>query len=87
MAARLPVVATAVSALPEIVIDGETGRLAPPHDPAQLAAQMSAMLGDHQRGLAAGMGQAGYARLRAEFSVSKMVRATAALYDHRRGSD
>ena len=39
MLAGLPVVATRVSSIPEIVADGETGLLVPPDDPAALAAR------------------------------------------------
>ena len=37
MAAGTPVVATAVSGIPELVRDGENGLLVPPDDPAALA--------------------------------------------------
>ena len=37
-AAGVPIVATAVGGVPEILRDGETGRLVPPEDPAALAA-------------------------------------------------
>ena len=39
MLAALPVVATSVSSLPELVADGETGLLVPPDDPAALHAR------------------------------------------------
>jgi len=42
----LPVVATAVAALGEIVEDGVTGRLVPPEDPAGLAEAIDALVGD-----------------------------------------
>ena len=41
MAAGLPVVSTAVAGVPEMVIDGETGRLVPPEDPGALAVALS----------------------------------------------
>jgi glycosyltransferase involved in cell wall biosynthesis len=37
MASRLPVVASAVDGIPELVRDGETGLLVPPDDPEPLA--------------------------------------------------
>ena len=41
MSQELPVVATEVGAIPEVVVDGDTGRLVPPDDPAALAAPSS----------------------------------------------
>ncbi|HTM51981.1 MAG TPA: glycosyltransferase family 4 protein [Bryobacteraceae bacterium] len=45
-AAGVPVVATRSGGIPEIVEDGVTGFLAPPGDPAKLAARISAALAD-----------------------------------------
>jgi glycosyltransferase involved in cell wall biosynthesis len=42
----LPVVASRISALPEIIEDGVNGRLVPPEDPAALAAALSALIED-----------------------------------------
>ena len=44
MTAGLPVVATAVNAVPDVVIPGETGLLASPERPRQLAAAIGWML-------------------------------------------
>ncbi len=65
MAFGLPVVATAVGAIPEIVADGETGLLVPPRDPAALAAACAALLADPAR--ARRMGEAGRARVAVQF--------------------
>jgi glycosyltransferase involved in cell wall biosynthesis len=46
MAMGVPVVATTVSAIPELVEDGRTGLLVPPGDPEKLAATMERMLTD-----------------------------------------
>ncbi len=54
-ASGLPVVASWVGALPEVVLDGETGLLVPPDDPAALAEALSALLAEPDR--AARMGQ------------------------------
>ena len=78
MLAGKPVAATRVSAAPEIVVDGETGLLVQPDDPAALAEAVSALLADPAR--AAAMGQAGLARARSEFSVARMAERTAAVY-------
>jgi glycosyltransferase involved in cell wall biosynthesis len=78
MLAGKPVVATRVSATPEIVTDGETGLLVPPDDDEALTDAVLALLGDPAR--AAAMGEAGLARARSEFSVARMTERTAAVY-------
>lgn len=78
MLAAVPVVATSVSSIPEIVADAQTGLLVPPDDPDALAAALGRVLGDvtYRRQL----GDAGLARARSEFSVARMASATAAVY-------
>jgi glycosyltransferase involved in cell wall biosynthesis len=49
MAAGLPVAATAVGGVPEAVVDGETGILVPPRDPAALAEAVVELAGDPGR--------------------------------------
>lgn len=75
MLAGLPVVASNVSSLPELVEDGETGALVPPDDPPALAAGI-------ERALAAGamLGEAGRRRAHERFSVARMADATLELY-------
>ena len=46
MAAGLPVVASSVGGVPELVADGETGLLVPPGDPAAMAAALGRLLED-----------------------------------------
>jgi glycosyltransferase involved in cell wall biosynthesis len=46
MAAGLPVVATNVVGVPEMIVDGETGRLVPPEDAAAVADALDATIGD-----------------------------------------
>jgi glycosyltransferase involved in cell wall biosynthesis len=79
MLAERPVVASAVSSVPEIVADGETGRLVPANDPRALAAAISRVLAN--RDLARAFGAAGRARARAEFSVERMAQRTLAVYE------
>ena len=78
MAAARPIVASRVDALAEIVLDGSTGILVPPEEPAALAGAISRLLGDPA--CAAALGAAGLERLRREYSVGRMVDATAAVY-------
>ncbi len=49
LAMEIPVVATNVGSIPDIVRHGETGRLVPPGDAASLAEQIIAMLENHDR--------------------------------------
>jgi glycosyltransferase involved in cell wall biosynthesis len=79
MAAGRPVVASAVGGIPEVVADGETGILVPPRDHAALAAAIVRLLGD--RALRERMGAAGLARVRAHFSVERMVANTLRVYE------
>jgi glycosyltransferase involved in cell wall biosynthesis len=76
MLASLPVVATRVSSIPEIVVDGETGLLVPPDDPTALAAAVTRVLD-----APAAYGERGRARARAEFGVARMVDRTLAVYE------
>jgi glycosyltransferase involved in cell wall biosynthesis len=76
MLASLPVVATNVSSIPEIVADGETGLLVPPDDPGALAAAVNRVLADPS-----GFGERGRIRARSEFSVAKMADHTLAVYE------
>jgi glycosyltransferase involved in cell wall biosynthesis len=69
MAAGLPVVACRAAAIPEVVLDGVTGTLVPPRDPAQLAEALTALLRDPAR--AATLGAEG--RRRAETFVPRRV--------------
>jgi glycosyltransferase involved in cell wall biosynthesis len=76
MLASKPVVASAVSSIPEIVVDGETGLLVPPDDPAALAAAINRVLDDPGT-----YGERGHARARSEFSVARMVDRTLGVYE------
>lgn len=78
MLAELPVVATQVSAIPEIVADGETGFLVPPGDATALADAVSRVLADDT--LAERLGRAGRRRAEDRFGVERMARETAAVY-------
>ena len=78
MACSRPIVATRAGGIPEIVVDAETGILVPPRDPAAMAQAIVALLADERRRRA--MGEAGFARVQARFTVDRMVAETAAVY-------
>ena len=78
MLAGLPVVATNVSSLPELV--GDSGILVPPDDASGLAAAVNRVLADP-----ADLGARGRERARAEFSVAKMADRTLAVYERTAG--
>jgi glycosyltransferase involved in cell wall biosynthesis len=78
MAAGLPVVATAIGAIPEQVLDGETGLLVPPGDAAALADALATLIDSPAR--RAAMGAAGHARFAAHFSIEATAERFAALY-------
>jgi L-malate glycosyltransferase len=67
----LPVVATAVGGIPEVVEDGVTGLLVPPEDPEALAAALARLIDD--RDYRVQLGRAGKERVEARFSVERMA--------------
>jgi glycosyltransferase involved in cell wall biosynthesis len=79
MLARLPVVATRASAIPEIVVEGETGLLAEPGDAAAIARGLDELLAAAD--LRVRFGEAGRRRALSEFSVARMVERTIAVYE------
>lgn len=83
MLAGRPVVASSVSAIPEIVLDGETGLLVAPDDPRALARAVVELLVDP--GQAASLGAAGLTRARTTFSVRRMAAETIAVYEEALG--
>lgn len=73
-----PVVATAVGGIPEVIIDGQEGWLAPPGAVDQLAQQVLALLADPAQGQA--MGQRGAAKVEAHYHIKQRVAAIETLY-------
>jgi starch synthase len=78
MLASLPVVATRVSAVPEVVVDGGTGFLAEAGDAGAIATAVDQLLASPERARA--LGEAGRRRARDEFSVAAMAERTLAVY-------
>lgn len=78
MSLSLPIVASNVGPIPEVVSDGKTGHLVPPRDPQALAAAILRLVGAPEERRT--MGQAGLKRVQHEFSIEKMVAKTTAVY-------
>ena len=79
MALSRPVVASNVGGIPEMVEDGRTGLLVPPHDHEALAAAITRLLTDHS--LADMLARAGHDLVHQRFCVELMVSAIEDLYD------
>jgi sugar transferase (PEP-CTERM/EpsH1 system associated) len=79
MASGLPVIATNVGGNPELVVDGETGMLVPPSNPAAMADAINSylkhpvLLGRH--------GEAGRKRVEMRFNIESMVNGYLDVYD------
>jgi glycosyltransferase involved in cell wall biosynthesis len=79
MALSRPVVASAVGGIPEMIDDGRTGLLVPPHDAPALAAAIARLLIDHP--LADTLARAGHDLVYERFCVEQMVRLIETIYD------
>ena len=79
MACGVPVVATAVNSVPEIVVSGKTGLLARPGDPASLARALGHLL-DHP-GDGARMARAARAHIGERFTGEALGEDLTAVYD------
>jgi colanic acid/amylovoran biosynthesis glycosyltransferase len=77
--AGVPVVSYDYAGMPEAVVDGVTGLLAPVADVHGLAERMQALLTD--RGRAVALGAAGQRRVVADFDVLDRTRALEEIYD------
>jgi glycosyltransferase involved in cell wall biosynthesis len=78
MAAGLPVVATAVNAVPDVVLPGETGLLVSPERPRQLAAAIAYLLNEPAE--AARMAAAGQLLIAEKFAPSSLAAVLEAAY-------
>jgi glycosyltransferase involved in cell wall biosynthesis len=76
---RIPVVATNVGGVPEIVRSRETGLLVPPKDPTRLAEAITYMHSNKDGAIA--MAQAGERRVRGMFDIADLARKQAELYE------
>lgn len=78
MAAEKPVVASKIAPLTEIVVDGETGLLVPPGEPAGFVAALQHLLGAPPERLRMGLG--GRARVEQCFNATAMSEQMLSLY-------
>jgi len=83
MASGLPVVATAISGIPELVQSGLTGFLVPPRDPDALADALQRLAADPD--LRQQMGTAGRARVMRDFDLRANAATLARMFTPARG--
>jgi glycosyltransferase involved in cell wall biosynthesis len=79
MAAGLPVVATRVGGLPDVVVDGVTGLIVSPGSAPALADALERLLGDPE--LRAQMGAAGRERQQAKYEFASVMHRVEQLYE------
>jgi len=78
MATRLPVVATDVGGIPELVDSGVTGYLVPPGDSVALAQALRHLFDDPQLGRR--MGEAGRNKVERQFTIERKLEETERVY-------
>ena len=79
MASRLPIVATRVGGIPEVVVHGESGFLVPPRNPKSLANAILKLFNDRE--LSDRFGQKGYEIVYKKFSAEAMARKIIDVYE------
>ena len=79
LAVETPVIASAISGIPELVEDGVTGVLVPPGDPQALAAALARLAADPEQ--RARLGRQGREQVRAQHDIHANVAALAALIE------
>ena len=79
MAAGVPVVGSRVGGIPEMVVNGETGWLVPPRDPAALAAAVARTV--QSAALRSQLARAGRQRAEACFSLTRHAQRLQGIYD------
>lgn len=76
--AHIPVIASNVGGIPDIILSGKTGELVPPQNPQALATAMTALLQDPARRTAYGLALAQH--VAENFSAASMIQHTAEVY-------
>jgi glycosyltransferase involved in cell wall biosynthesis len=79
LACALPVIATNISGIPELVQPEKTGYLVPPADPVALSEMLTAVYYDRDRALS--LGKCGQQLVRQEFDLKTNVQKKAALFE------
>jgi glycosyltransferase involved in cell wall biosynthesis len=74
----LACLSTRISAIPELILDGETGLLVPPDDPGAFASALERLI--RSPALRSRLGGAGMARVRASFSHDRNIDRLAARF-------
>lgn len=78
MACELPVVATNVGGNPEVVVEGETGFLAPPQEPSLIAGRIQELM--NNAALRQSFGKCGRLRAVEHFSIKRVGKQYEELY-------
>jgi glycosyltransferase involved in cell wall biosynthesis len=78
-ASSVPVVAMDIGGLPEMIVDGQTGRLVPAADVRRLASVLRELADDPEQGHR--LGEAAAAEVRSRFGLAPMISAVEELYD------
>ena len=77
--AGVPIVATTVGGIPEVVLNGKTGILVPPKDPQKFAEAVIYLLKDNPKRLA--MAKAAREWVKARFSIQRMLEKIHGIYN------
>ena len=75
-----PAIGSSIGAQGEIIVDGKTGYITPPADPASLSAAMGRLLAMGPDGRKA-IGEAARARVLERFTTSALQKATLSVYE------
>jgi glycosyltransferase involved in cell wall biosynthesis len=78
LAARIPVIATQIAGVPELVVDGVSGLIVPPGDTESLVRAIDRLLSDPE--LRIRMGEAGRARVEVEHDITREAAWLAQLF-------
>jgi glycosyltransferase involved in cell wall biosynthesis len=79
MAFGVPIVATEVGGIPEIVTQGETALLVPPQDPAAMAASIARLISEP--GIASGLARRAREKVETDYSPESRAKSLVGIYD------